>query len=166
MRALTLLAFAATLACTAACSSKKDTPDWAKLPEAFQPATAELTFNKSGLERFNSMSPEAREAVVTQLSEQKGQFKGQAMMIAGAGISENLEEFKLGGYELTGKTEEVLYEITLDYTIYTSPEIGRAIPRNRPIEFRGTLVALEFQDLDKPRKLKLTIQADEVTQIK
>jgi hypothetical protein len=166
MRSLSLLTLAALLTTAGGCKpSTNEPPEWTKLPAAYQPATAELTFNRTGLERFNAMSQDERDAFVNDLMTKKGAFKGQALLVAGTGISDRLPEYQHGDFELVAKTDEVLYEITIDYSIYTTAAMGKTIPRSRPIEFTGTVIGLEFQDADKPRKLKIQVKADNVTQV-
>ena len=168
MRALSLMTLAASLLLVPGCKSKpaQDKPDWLALPESYQPVDGEFTFNKAGLKQFNSMSAEERDALVENLKNQPGSFKGQAIFKSGANLGENIAESKYGSYELAASTDAILFEITIDYSIYTTPELGKGIAQHRPIEFSGTLVALEYQDSNKPRKLTIMVKADNVTALR
>lgn len=162
MRAISTVTLAALLLFPQGCTTDHGQPEWMQLPESYQPQSADLTFNKAGLERFNKMSESEREAFQSELEQKKGSFKGQAVFVHGTGLTESIEESKYGSYELIARTDPVLFEITLDYAIYTTPELGKKLARNKAIEFTGTLVGLEYQHQDKPRKLSLKIRADDV----
>ena len=168
MRALlssTVLAFACVCATGmhVGCKNEHQTPDWMKPPASYQPADdAKLTFNKSGLEKFNSLDAAEQEAFVEQLKQKPGTFVGQAIVKAGTGVSEHVEEHQFGSWEITASTDPVLYEITIDYALYTTPEQGRGIARNRAIEFRGTVIGVEFQNKNMPRNLTVRVKVDDV----
>ncbi len=164
MRLLSSTALAAVLLAASACSPKAGgQPDFMKLPESYDPAGADLTFNKKKLEEFNFLEPDAREAHIEALKNKKGSFKGQAVFKAGAGLSENIEESKYGEWELNASTNDpVLYEIVIDYQIYTTKDVGRPIAPNKAIEFTGTLVEFDYQDENKPREIDIKIKADDV----
>ncbi len=154
----------ATTAATAACQQEKK--DLLALPAAYDPAGAELTFNKKHLEEFNLMSKDARRDHVKQLKETPGSFTGQAIFQSGNGLAPTVEDSQYGAYELFAHVPDpVLYEITIDYQIFTTPELGRPLAPNFPIAFKGTLVDLRFEDETKPRKLTMRIKADAVETI-
>ncbi len=170
MRAPTVAALAVALllpftACVPNRQSDKQ-PEWMKLPEAYQPKTAALTFNEDNLKNFNILNSDDQQAFIEDLKGKKGAFKGMAVFQTGAGLGEAMANSKYGTYELSAATEEVFLEITLDYTIFTTREVGKPLPPNGAIEFTGTLVEVNFQNQDKPRKLSLKVQADSVTPIK
>ena len=85
MRNPALLALAATLLMGSACGEKDDpsNPNYLKQPKAYQPKTAELTFNDDGLGKFNIMTDDEREAFLNDLKGKKGSFKGQAISKTG-----------------------------------------------------------------------------------
>ncbi len=163
MRRLAPLALAAfSLSIFAACPPSGDgsDPDWLKPPISYKPKEADLTFNEMRLSEFNMMNDEERAAHVETLKAAKGQYKGQALSKTGAGLGPNMPDSKYGEYELNAVTDAILFEISLDYKLYTSTEIGDKIAPNRAVEFTGTLVELEFQEESKPRKLVLKVVTD------
>lgn len=166
MRKPALLTLAATLLVGSACLPGGDeNPDWLKAPEAYQPATAELTFNKTKLEVFNMMTDEERAAHLEQLKGAKGSFKGQAMSKTGASLGEGMDDSKYGEFELNAMTEAILFEITIDYHIFTTTAIGGKIAPNRYLEFSGTLIDFDFYEDAKPRRLVMKIAADTLAPI-
>ncbi len=167
MRALTLAAFAASLLTAAACvPGEGGNPDLLKQPKGYDPVGADLTFNKEGLEKYNMLSPSEREAYVEELKSKEGSFKGMAVVKSGAGLGESMADSQYGSYELAASVNDpVLFEITIDYSIFTDPEEGKKIARNRAVEFTGTLVELDYQDENKPRKLTLKVKASDVKPI-
>jgi hypothetical protein len=167
MRALSLLTLAAALMATGACVPK-DTPDpeWMKPPKSYDPQGADLTFNKERLETYNMMNEGEKDSYIAELQGTAGSFKGQAIFKSGAGLGESMADAQHGSYELSASTEEVLYEITIDYNIFTTPELGKPLAPHAAIEFTGTLVDIEFQAEDKPRKLTLRVKADDVKRLK
>ena len=159
-----LVAFAAL---AGGCVPKEgETPEFMKLPKGYDPVGADLTFNKERFEAFNMMEEAARDEHVKTLKETPGSFKGQAVLKSGAGLGEAMEDSKYGSYELSASTEAVLFEIPLDYSVFTTEEIGKPMARHKAIEFTGTLVEIDFQDESKPRKLTLKVKADNVNVIK
>jgi hypothetical protein len=166
MRSATLLALVAALAATTACMAK-EVPEleWNKPPKGYDPVGADLTFNAERLQKFNLMSEEERESYVAELTQTAGSFKGQAIFKSGAGLGESMADAQYGAYELSASTSEILFEITLDYNIFTTPELGKPLAPNAAIEFTGTLVELTFQSEQKPRKLTLRVKADDVKRI-
>lgn len=167
MRALSLLTLAAALMATGACVPKDEPdPEWMKPPKAYDPQGADLTFNKERLEKYNMMSEAEKESYISELQATPGSFKGQAIFKSGAGLGESMEDAQHGSYELSASTEEVLYEITIDYNIFTTPEIGKPLAPHAAIEFTGTLIDIDFQSEDKPRKLSLRVKADDVKRLK
>ena len=163
--ALLLLASLPLIACGQS-RGVNEQPDWMKQPKAYQPKTAELTFNEDNLKDFNMLSSDQQEAFVEQLKAKKGSFKGMAVFQSGAGLGEAMSNAQYGSYELSAATDPIFLEITLDYTIFTTRETGRPLAPHGAIEFTGTLVDIDFQNGDKPRKLSLKVQADEVKAIK
>ena len=167
MRKPALLTLAATLLMGTACVPSDDgsDPDWLKQPKAYQPQSAELTFNKAGLEKFNMMSTDERAAFVEELKNSKGSFKGQAVSKTGASLGAGMPDSKYGEYELNGTTEPVLFEITIDYHLFTTTAIGDKIAPNRAVEFTGTLVELDFYEDAKPRRLVMKVATDTLAPI-
>ncbi|MBL9101480.1 MAG: hypothetical protein JNL82_11015 [Myxococcales bacterium] len=163
-RSLFALFFTSALLSVTACQSEKK--DLLALPAAYNPKDADLTFNKKNLDAFNTMNESARKKHVDSLKETPGSFSGQAVFEAGNGLSPTVEESKHGDYELFAHVNDpVLYEITIDYRIFTSEALGRPIAPNKAIAFKGTLLELRFDDMAKPRKLTITVKADNVETI-
>jgi hypothetical protein len=166
MRNPALLTLAATLLLGSACLPGGDeNPEWLKAPEAYQPVTADLTFNKTNLEAFNMMNEEERDAHLEALKGKKGSFRGQAKSKTGAGLGEGMPDSKHGEYELNGTTEAILFEITIDYHIFTTTAIGDKIAPNRYVEFSGTLIDFEFYEDAKPRRIVMKVAADTLAPI-
>lgn len=163
-RSLFALFFTSALLSVTACQSEKK--DLLALPAAYNPKDADLTFNKKNLDAFNTMNESARKKHVDSLKETPGSFSGQAVFEAGNGLSPTVEESKHGDYELFAHvTDPVLYEITIDYRIFTTEALGRPIAPHKAIAFKGTLLELRFDDMAKPRKLTITVKADNVETI-
>jgi len=163
-RTLSALVFTSALLSVAACQQEKK--DLLALPAAYDPAGADLTLNKKNLEAFNLMSADARRAHVKQLKEQPGSFTGQAVFQSGNGVAPTVEDSQYGAYELFAHVPTpVLYEITIDYQIFTTPELGKPLAPHHAISFRGTVIDLRFDDQTKPRKLTLRVKADAVETI-
>ena len=158
-RTLTALYFASALLAVSACQQEKK--DLLALPAAYDPAATELTFNKKNLEAFNLMSPDARRQHIKELKETPGSFTGQAIFQSGNGLAPTVEDSQHGSYEVFAHVPDpVLYEITIDYQVFTTPELGRPLAPNKAIAFRGTLVDLRFEDETKPRKMTIRVKAD------
>ena len=167
MRALTLVTLAAALLANGACvPSDSPDPDYMKPPKSYDPQGADLTFNKERLEKYNMMSEDEKDSYIQELTGAAGSFKGQAIFKSGAGLGEAMEDSQYGSYELSASTSEVLYEITIDYNIFTTPELGKPLAPHAAIEFTGTLIDLDFQAEDKPRKLSIRVKADDVKRLK
>lgn len=163
-RSLNALFFASALLAVTACQQEKK--DLLALPAAYDPAATELTFNKKNIEAFNLMSKDARRQHVKQLKESPGSFTGQAIFQNGNGLGPDVEDSQHGAYELFAHVPDpVLYEITIDYQIFTTPELGRPLAPHHAIAFRGTLIDLRFDDETKPRKLTMRVKADHVETI-
>jgi hypothetical protein len=162
------LALLASLLAVPACGGgkKKDkTPAWQKAPTAFDPAKAEgLTFNAKGLEAFNALVGEQRDAFVESLKAQTGAFKGQAVFKQGLALGEKMDDAVHGRYEVVAEVPDpVLFEIVLGYRLYCEPELAKDIGPNSYIEFTGTLADLAFQADAKPRRLDLKVKVDKIT---
>jgi hypothetical protein len=163
-RTLTALVFTSALMAVSGCQQEKK--DLMALPAAYDPVGAELTLNKKGLEAFNLLSTDARRAFVKDLKDKPGSYSGQAIFQSGNGLAPTVEDSQYGAYELFAHVPDpILYEITIDYQIFTTPELGKPIAQHKPIAFRGTLVDLRFDDQTKPRKLTIRVKADNVETI-
>jgi len=158
-RSLFALFFTSALLSVTACQSEKK--DLLALPAAYNPKDADLTFNKKNLEAFNLLSDDARREHVKGLKETAGSFSGQAVFEAGNGLAPTVEEAQYGDWEVVAHVDTpVLYEITIDYTIYTSAALGRILAPNKAIAFKGTLLDLRYDSQGKPRKLTIKVKAD------
>ena len=152
----------------AAClPDKTKEPEWQKPPASFSPQDAELTFNKKQLEAFNSMSGSEREAHLQALRDKPGSFKGQATFQRAAELSEAMDDFEHGRFEVYATLPDpVLYEITVEYTLFANEEIGKGLPPGTHIEFTGTLADLSYQDESKPRKMEIKVKDAKVEVLK
>jgi hypothetical protein len=163
-RSLTALFFTSALLAVSGCNQPKK--DLLALPSAYNPREADLTFNKKNLETFNLLKPEERDAFVADLKAKPGSFKGMAVTEAGNGIAAGVEGSEHGNWETFAHvTDPVLYEITIDYRIFSTEEIGRPLGRNLPVQFQGTLVDLRYDAEAKPRKLTIQVKADAMSLI-
>ncbi|MBA3545260.1 MAG: hypothetical protein H0T76_02130 [Nannocystis sp.] len=163
-RTLPALVFTSALLTAAGCQQEKK--DLMALPAAYDPAKADLTLNRKNLEAFNLLNNEDRRSFVKDLKGKPGSYTGQAIFQSGNGLAPTVEDSQYGTYELFAHVPDpVLYEITIDYQVFTTPEIGKPIAQNKPIAFRGTLVDLRFDDQTKPRKLTIRVKADSVETI-
>ncbi len=159
-RALSLLMIAASLTLAPACVDKGAEPEFMKLPPGYNPVDSELTFNKANTLAFNSLTPKQRDAFVSELKAAEGTFSGQALVQNGNGLAETVSDFEYGDYEVHAAVPDpVLFEITIDYQIFTSREVGKSLTPHGPIEFTGTLVDLRYDSNAKPRKLVLRVKA-------
>lgn len=138
---------------------KNKEPEWQKPPKAFDPQGAELTFNKKQLEAFNAMSSSEREAHLQALRDKPGSFKGQATFQRATELGDSMDDIEHGRFEVYATLPDpVLYEITVEYTLFASEEIGKGLPPNTYIEFTGTLADLNYQDESKPRKMEIKVK--------
>lgn len=160
-RSLFALFFTSALLSVTACQGEKK--DLMAHPAAYNPKDADLTFNKKNLEAFNLMNEAARKKHVAYLKETPGSFTGQAVFEAGNGLSATVEESKHGEYELFAHVDDpVLYEITIDYRIFTTEALGKPLAPHAALAFKGTVLELRYDDQAKPRKLTITLKADSV----
>jgi hypothetical protein len=167
MRALTLLTLAAALMANGACLPKDEAePEFMRLPKGYDPKGADLTFNAERIKALNIMSEDEKDSYIQELTTKAGSYKGQAIFKSGAGLGEAMEDAQHGSYELSASTKELLFEITIDYNIFTTPELGKPLAPHAPIEFTGTLIDFDFQAEDKPRKMSIRVKADDVKRIK
>ncbi len=160
-RSLTALFFTSALLAVTGCNQPKK--DLLAPPTAYNPRDADLTFNKKNLEAFNLMKPAERDAFVEDLKGKPGSFKGMAITEAGQGLAAGVAGSEHGAYETFAHvTDPVLYEITIDYQIFSSEELGKPLGRNLPVSFSGTLVDLRYDAEAKPRKLTIQVKADKL----
>ncbi len=151
---------------TAQLGCQQEKKDLLALPKAYDPVGADLTFNKKNLEAFNLMSKEARREHLKMLKETPGSFTGQAIFQSGNGLAPTVPDSQYGAYELFAHVPDpVLYEITFDYQVFTTPELGKPMAPNFPFAFKGTLVDLDFHDETKPRRMTIRVKADTVATI-
>lgn len=153
------------LACQPSGAEKQ--PDWQKPPASYDVKGADLTFNEKRLDAFNTMSTSEREAHVEQLKATEGSFKGQAVFQSGNELGELMDDGQYGKYEIAATVPEpVIFEITIDYLLFSDQDFYKGVPPGAHLEFSGTLVSLEFQDSAKPRKLTMKVKASSVERLK
>lgn len=147
-------------------SGEEKQPEWQKPPASYDVKGADLTFNAARLDAFNTMSSAEREAHVEQLKATEGSFKGQAQFQHGSELSEAMDDSQYGKYEINAVVSEpVLYEITMEYALFSDQDFHKGVPPGAHLEFTGTLVDLEYQDESKPRKLTLKVKASSVQRL-
>ena len=85
------------------------------------------------------------------------------LVLAGNGLAETVPDFEFGEYEVTAETKDpVLFEIKIEYKVFTTEEMGKKLQPHRPLEFKGTLIDLRYESESKPRKLYVRVKADEL----
>lgn len=147
-------------------SGKDEQPEWQKPPASYDVKGADLTFNAKRLDEFNSMSSSEREAHVEQLKATEGSFKGQAIFQHGSELGEAMDDAQYGKHEIAANVPDpVLYEITLEYLLFSDQDFHKGVPPGTHIQFTGTLVDLEYQDSAKPRKLTMKVKASSVERL-
>lgn len=163
-RSLFALFFTSALLSVTACQGEKK--DLLALPAAYNPKDADVTFNKKNLEAFNLMNEAGRKAHVKALKEAPGSFTGQAIHEAGSGLAPTVEEFQHGEWELFAHvTDPVLYEITIDYQIFTTAALGKPLAPHAPLAFKGTVLDVRYDSEAKPRKLTIKLKAESLETI-
>ena len=167
MRAITPLVFGAGLSLALGACVPKDHPDaeWMKAPKSYDPVETEgLTLNKAGVDALTLAEGDEREAFIKGI-QAEGVFKGQAQCRSGAKTGD-LEHSKWGDYILTCGAGTILFDIELQYYIYTSREVGKPLSANAYVDFGGTLVEFDYHDSSKPRSLTAKVQVgDNLTRI-
>jgi hypothetical protein len=162
-----LLAAVATSLVVGCLPNRDEDPKWRQPPKSWDPKGDDLTFGTKNLDAFNSMTEDERAAFVEQLKGQPGTFKGQAQFQRSSEIAENLAEYEYGKYEVFATvTEPVLFEIAIDYYLYSPEEIGDGIPPGTHVEFTGTLTEISYQSSSKPRKLEVKVKDALLTRLK
>lgn len=165
----------AAAAVTSACLPDKDKePDWHKAPKAFDPAGADLTFNKDRLEAFNTLDTSKQEAHVAELKSTAGSFKGHAIFKRGTELGDKMDDLVYGRHEIyalapgpdTDMPEGILFEINIEYHLFSEENFYTGWPSGSYVEFTGTLADMHFQSEAKPRKMELKVKVDSVNLIK
>lgn len=158
-----VLAAVSTTLVTGCVPDKRKQPEWQKAPKSWDPAKAEMTFGKEGLDAFNTLSRSKRDAWIEEMKGKPGSFTGQAVFKVGAELGEKMDDFEYGAHEIYAVVPEpVLYEIEMEYKLYTAEDKSTGIPPGAFLEFKGTIAEVDYQADSKPRKLFAKIKADEV----
>jgi hypothetical protein len=158
---------AGLLLCACNPSGEEKTPEWQKPPASYDVKGADLTFNEKRLDAFNTMSIAEREAHIEQLKATEGSFKGQAIFQRGTELSDAMDDAQYGKHEIAANVPEpVLFEMTMEYLLFSEQDFYKGVPPGAHLEFTGTLVDLQFQDESKPRKLTLKVKATAVERLK
>lgn len=158
MRGTASLALPILLSLASACVPKEHPdPDWLKPPDSYDPVgTAGLTFNKDGVDALTLTEGEQRDAHIQGLMT-KGAFKGQAQCKSGAGTGTQAHS-KYGDFELTCTAGTILFDIEVDYHLFTTREVGKPLSANAYVEFGGTLVEFDYHDDSKPRQIVAKVE--------
>lgn len=158
-----------TLVLGAACVPKEHPdPDWLKPPASYDPidkgGAKGLTLGHGGVDALTLTEGEARDAHVEALKA-KGAYKGQAQCKSGAGTGTQAHS-KYGEFELTCTAGTILFDIELDYHLFTSRAVGKPLSANAYVEFTGTLVEFDFHESSKPRQIVAKVEVgDNLTRI-
>ncbi len=161
----TTFVLAAALALGACLPKDHPDPDWLKPPASYDPVETEgLTLNKKGVDKLTLEEGDARDAFIESLKA-KGKFKGQANCKSGAGTGTQAHS-KYGEFELTCTAGVILFEIKLDYHLFTSRDTGKPLSANSYVEFGGTLVEFDYRDDTTPRQLLAKVEVgDDIRRI-
>jgi hypothetical protein len=142
-------------------------PEWQKPPKSFDPVGADLTFNAQRLEAFNTMSGSGRDAHLSELKGKAGSFTGQAVFKRATELGDKMDDAQFGKHEIYAVVPEpVLFEITVEYHLFSEQDLSAGLPPNGYIEFSGTLAEMSFQDSAKPRKMEIKVKANSVSELK
>lgn len=158
--ALRLAPLVCVAALTIACPPDKNAePEHLKPPKSWNPKGDELTFGEKNLDAFNGLSESEREAHIEALKGQAGSFKGQARFQRATELGEKMDDFEYGKYEVYATVPDpVLYEITIDYHLFSNEEMGKGFPPGAYVKFSGTLADLSYREDAKPRKLEIKVK--------
>ncbi len=141
--------------------------DLLKQPKGYDPKGLDgLTLNEAKLKEFVMMDAADRDAWVEKMKAEPGSFKGQAVFKSGAALGAAMEDAKYGEWELSATTEIIIFDVSLDFSIFCTKEQGKPLPPQRAIEFKGTILELDYDADAKPRYVKIKLKADEVATIK
>jgi hypothetical protein len=168
MRKALALAFGISAVALAACvPNRHDDPEWQKPPKSFDPKGADLSFNAKRLEAYNTMSEDERAAEIERMRGAAGSFKGQAVFKRATELGDKMDDAQYGKHEVWAVVPEpVLFEITLEYLLYSDQDLGSKLPPGAHIEFVGTLADISYVSDAKPRKMELKVKADSITVLK
>jgi hypothetical protein len=93
-----------------------------------------------------------------------GTFKGQGVFKRATELGDKMDDAQWGKHEIYAIIPEpVLYEITVEYHLFSEQDLSANVPPNAHIEFSGTLAEMMFQDEAKPRKMEIKVKTDSVT---
>lgn len=163
-----LIALMFALPIAAGCKGNKyEQPEWQKLPASYDPKGLDLTFNTKNLEAFNSLSDAERQQQVEAMVAAPGSFKGQALYESVEELSEQISDHQYGRYVVTASVPDpVLFEIQIDYLLFSDTKLISGLAPKTPIEFTGTLAELHYQNQSKPRKLELKVKLTSANALK
>jgi hypothetical protein len=110
------------------------------------------------------MSRTEREAHLAEVMGKAGSFKGQAVFKRATELGDKMDDAQWGRHEIYAIVPEpVVYEITVEYHLFSEQDLSTNLPPNGYIEFTGTLADMAFLDDAKPRKMEIKVKADSVT---
>lgn len=145
---------------------KNKEPDWQKPPEAWNVKGDDLSFGEKNLDAFNSMSGTEREAHLEALKGKAGGFKGQAKFGRSDKLGDEIADKEHGNFEVYATVEEpVLFEITIEYRLFSAEKQGAKFPPGALVEFTGTLVEVVYKEESKPRKLEIKVKDVQLTRL-
>jgi hypothetical protein len=144
-------------------------PEWQKPPKAFDTKSDSLTFGHKGLDEFNTKSVDDRTAWLAEMVGKPGSFKGQGVFRKREELGEKMDDRVHGRFEVFADVPigfEPLYEITIDYFLYSDTDFGPTLPNGAYVEFAGTLIDFTFKEEAKPRKLEVKAKIDSLNVLK
>lgn len=152
--------FAGSLGSSTACiPDKHKESEFLKPPASWTPKDDSMTFGTKTVDAFNSMSSSERDAFIEDLKGKPGSYKGQAQFERSSELTEGIPDAKYGKFEATAYVHDpVLYEITLEYQLFSNEKIGHGFPAGTYIQFSGTLADFEYREDAKPRKLVIKVK--------
>jgi hypothetical protein len=163
---LLVCSLAATV--VAACNTNKHAdPKYMAPPKSFDPKGADLTFNAKGLEAFNSMSSDEREAHLEKLRQTPGSLKGQAVFERDEELTDKIDDRVHGKFVVWATVPEPVWlEVQMEYQLFSETQLFTGAAPKTHIAFAGTLIDVVYQDSSKPRKIEIKLKADSITALK
>jgi hypothetical protein len=158
----------AAIAIVAACDTNKHAdPKFMAAPKSFDPKGAELTFNAKGLEAFNSMSSDEREAHLEKLRTTPGSLTGQALFERDEELTDKIDDRVHGKFVVWATVPDPVWlEVQMEYQLFSEQQLFTGAAPKTHIAFTGTLIDVVYQDSSKPRKIEIKLKADSITALK
>lgn len=158
----------AAIAGVGACDTNKHAaPKYMAAPKSFDPKGAELTFNAKGLEAFNTLSSDEREAFLEKLRTTPSSVKGQAVFERDEELTDKIDDRVHGKYVVWATVPDPVWlEVQMEYQLFSENQLFTGAAPKTHIAFTGTLIDVVYQDSSKPRKIEIKLKADSITALK